>query len=68
MLDITGDVQRLCSLIGAGQIPKEIGNMKSLQELYFGENQLEGKICGHHQKCLHLTHSDWYMPNPKENR
>jgi hypothetical protein len=45
-------------LVGSGEIPKEIGNIRSLQELFLQNNQLEGKIGGHHQLCQQLMHYD----------
>jgi hypothetical protein len=47
LLDIASDVHIKCILIGPGPIPKEIGNLQMLKELWLQTNQLEGKIGGH---------------------
>jgi hypothetical protein len=48
-LDITSDVHEQLIMIGPGEIPKEIGNLKRLIYLQLQYNQLEGKIVGHRQ-------------------
>jgi Leucine-rich repeat (LRR) protein len=53
-------------LIGAGEIPKEIGNLRSMQKLFLFNNQLEGKIGGHHQLCSCILICNWLGPIPKE--
>jgi hypothetical protein len=33
-------------VIDSGEVPKEIGNLRSLQDLFLNDNELEGKISG----------------------
>jgi hypothetical protein len=64
-LDSTSGVYGSQILIGSGRIPKEIGNLQSLQVLLFNANQLEGEKGRHQQWCPYLLHSDWCRSNPK---